>query len=307
MKNKMKKKLKKLTIYILLTFLIYQICFNVILEFRLVKNNEDFIKCLLQDSNYYDLYEKKENNLLNKVLNSLFGVDDPLVILKNNFHLNADITPKMTLVSNQEKKEAEVYIYNTHQKEAYAGNGLKEYNITPGVLMASYLLQAKLAEQNITAQILENDITEYMNLNNMNYANSYKASRVFLENALKENPNYKLIIDLHRDSLPKDKSTVVIDKKNYAKISFVVGKEHKNANINLDTTTKLNNMIKAKYPTLTRGIIEKSGENVNGIYNQDLSGKVILIEIGGPENTIDEVLNTISVLAPIMEEYINGK
>lgn len=307
MKNKVKKKLKKLTLYIIITFLVYQICFNVILEFRLVNNNEDFIKCLIADSNYYNLYEKKENNLFNKLFDSLLGIDDPLVILENNFHLNADITPKMTLVSNKIEKKPEVYIYNTHQKEEYSGKGLKEYNITPGVLMASYLLQAKLLEENINSVILENDIIEYMNLNNMNYASSYKASRVFLENALKENPNYKLIIDLHRDSLPKEKSTVLIDNKNYAKISFVVGKEHKNASANLYTATTLNNMIKEKYPTLTKGILEKSGKNVNGIYNQDLSEKIVLIEIGGPENTIDEVLNTISIIAPIMGEYIYGK
>jgi len=307
MKKKIKKIVKRFTMYGLLTFLLYQICFNVILEFRLVNNNEEFIKCLLEDSNYYSLYEKKENNILNKIFSSLLGIDDPLVILENSFHLNADISPKMTLVSNKIEKEPEVYIYNTHQKEEYAGEGLKEYNITPGVFMASYLLKAKLAEEDVSAVILENDIIEYMNLNNMNYASSYKASRVFLENALKENPNYKLIIDLHRDSLSKDKSTVTINNKNYAKISFVVGKEHKNASANLANVTQLNNMIKEKYPTLTRGILEKSGENVNGIYNQDLSDKAILIEIGGPENTIDEVLNTISIIVPIMGEYINGK
>lgn len=305
--KKRKKKILKCLLYVFIAFLTYEICFNVILEFKLARNNEDFIKYLLADSNYYTLYEKKSNNLFNKIINLVFNINDPLVILEDNFHVNAEITPKMKLMSNKKQKKPEVYIYNTHQKEAYAGKGLKEYNITPGVLMASYLMQAKLGEKDINALVLEDDITEYMNLNNMNYASSYKASRNFVSNAIKANPNLKLILDIHRDSISKDKSTVSINGKSYAKIIFVVGKEHKNANANLANATKLNNMIKAKYPTLTRGVLEKSGKNVNGIYNQDLSDKAMLLEIGGPDNTIDEVLNTINAIAPIIGEYINEK
>ena len=302
-----KKKVFKLFLYVFLAYLTYQVCFNVILEFKLVRSNEDFIKALLADSNYYNLYEKKTNNFFNKAFKLVFNVDDPLVILQDSFHVEADNTPKMSLMSNKVEAKPTVYIYNTHQKEAYAGTGLKEYNITPGVLMASYLLQAKLAEKDIKALVLEDDLSEYMNLNNMNHAQSYKASRVFVNNAIKANPDLKLVIDLHRDSLKKEKSTVSIDGKNYANIVFVVGKEHKNAAINLANATKLNDMIKAKYPTLTRGILEKSGENVNGIYNQDLSDKSMLLEVGAQENTIDEVLNTINALAPIIEEYVSGK
>lgn len=306
MKKGKKKFCLKLCLYSFIAFLTYQICFNVILEFKLVRSNEDFIKCLLADSNYYTLYEKKTDNFLNKVFNLIFNIDDPLVILEDSFHMNAEVTPKMKLMSNKVEKKPEVFIYNTHQKEAYSGKGLKEYNITPGVLMASYLFQAKLAEIDINTIVLEDDITEYMNLNNMNYASSYKASRVFASNVIKENPDLKLIIDLHRDSISKEKSTVTIDGKNYAKIVFVVGKDHKNASINLEKANKLNNMIKAKYPSLTRGVLEKGGKGVNGIYNQDLSDKVMLIEMGSEGNTIDEVLNTVSVLAPIIKEYVNG-
>ena len=67
----------------------------------------------------------------------------------------------------------------------------------------------------------------------------------------------------------------------------------------------INEKKKQKYPTLTRGIINKGGEGSNGIYNQDLNPNIILIEIGAQENTIDEVLNTIDLLAPIIGEYIN--
>ena len=110
---------------------------------------------------------------------------------------------------------------------------------------------------------------------------------------------------MHRDALPKDKSTVIINNKSCAKISFVIGVDHNNYEQNLNVANKINDKIKQKYPTLTRGIINKGGEGSNGIYNQDLNPNIILIEIGAQENTIDEVLNTIDLLAPIIGEYIN--
>ena len=67
-----------------------------------------------------------------------------------------------------------------------------------------------------------------------------------------------------------------------------------------------NNIANKYYPGLSRGIYKKEGVNVNGIYNQDISSNVILIELGGVYNNIDEVLNTTEALANILSYYING-
>lgn len=88
---------------------------------------------------------------------------------------------------------------------------------------------------------------------------------------------------------------------------FVVGLEHDNYINNLENMNHLNDMIKEKYPTLTRGVLQKEGKNVNGIYNQDLGSNIMLIEIGGNYNNIEEVLNTIDLISPIIGEYINEK
>ena len=55
---------------------------------------------------------------------------------------------------------------------------------------------------------------------------------------------------------------------------------------------KINNQLNEKYPGLSKGIYKKEGTGVNGVYNQDFSPYTILVEMGGPENTVDEVLNT---------------
>ena len=306
-----KRKFKfRIIVYGLIMFLGYELSFNIIMNLKLVNNNEDFIKALIIDSNYHLLYEKKSSDIFTKLFSKVLNVNKPVSILENTLHFtpNENLTyvnnPKLEEVEKLEVPQA-VYIYNTHQSEAYSGDALEGYNIKPGVMMASYIMQEKLAKNGIKADVMEDNITDYLNLNNMNYSKSYEASRKFLTEALSKYKDYKLIIDLHRDSLPKDKSTVIINNKSCAKISFVVGLDHKNSNQNMETANKLNEKIKIKYPTLTRGIISKGGAGSNGIYNQDLSPNIVLIEIGGPENTIDEVLNTIELIAPIIGEYIN--
>ena len=153
---------------------------------------------------------------------------------------------------------------------------------------------------------MEDNLIDYMNINNMNHAKSYIASRIFLEETIKNNKNLKLIIDIHRDSLPKEKSTVIINNKSCAKILFVIGEEYETYKNNLDMTNKINEKIKEKYPELTRGIITKGGIGNNGVYNQDLNDKITLMELGADKNTIEEVNNTIDLIGPIIGEYING-
>ena len=307
-----KRKFKfRLILYAFIMFLGYELSFNLIMNLKLVNSNEDFIKALIIDSNYHLLYEKKADDIFSKIFSKIIDVNKPVSILENTFHFKPNEAP-MAYVKNPKLEKVQslnvnpsVYIYNTHQSEAYAGEALEGYNIKPGVMMASYLLQEKLADQNIKAEIMEDNITDYLNLNNMKYSKSYSASRQFLQDALNKYSDYKLIIDLHRDSISKEKSTTIINNKSCVKISFVVGKDHTGYEANLNKVTQLNNKIKDKYPELTRGIITKGGAGSNGIYNQDLSPNIILIAMGGPENTTDEVLNTIDLLAPIIGEYIN--
>ena len=100
------------------------------------------------------------------------------------------------------------------------------------------------------------------------------------------------------------KRTIIINDKTYARILFVVGLEHKNYQSNLDLANKLNSLFNEHYQGLSRGVLKKEGQNVNGIYNQDLSNNSILIELGGVDNNINEVLNTINAISDILEKYI---
>ena len=88
---------------------------------------------------------------------------------------------------------------------------------------------------------------------------------------------------------------------------FVIGKDHPNWQYNNNLANALNNLVNIYYNGLSRGVIGKSGINVNGIYNQDISPNCILIEVGGVDNNIEEVNNTMDAIADILSNYIKER
>lgn len=88
---------------------------------------------------------------------------------------------------------------------------------------------------------------------------------------------------------------------NYAKVLFIVGGEHANHPSNLDLAKRLFTRLEQQVPGISRGISVKSGTGVDGIYNQDLHPKSLLIELGGIENTQAEVEATIREIATAFE------
>ena len=314
MKKKIRRKVLKFLILTVFFLSIYITLDNI----KLYNSNDTFLEDMLLSSNYYTKYEKKRpiENIVNKIYQ--ISLKEPITLIKKSLYnsyfedeeYNIDELSKTTKYiedPNPSKVlEPIVYIYNSHQLENYDSSNYEVYNITPNVMMASYMLKEKLNEYNIPTIAEDANITEYMNLNNWNYNYSYLASRYFIEEKIKEYPSIKYFIDLHRDSIKKNYSTININDKNYAKVLFVVGLEHQDASYNLEFAKTINNKILEKYPSLTRGVITKQGPGVNGIYNQDISHNSMLIEIGGYENKIEEVSNTIEVLSEVLKEIING-
>lgn len=322
-----KRRLKRSILIGLFIFIViictYQMIIGILMNIKLKSSNEEFLKSLLNDSNHYLAYSKSPKNYFNYFIKLISNIDlkKPTTILENNIKVDNKNMKLMYTASDDEyslnssyiedtKEEViedpSVYIYNTHQLEEYNSTNLEEYNIRPNVLMASYILREYLNKNNIKTIVETADITDFLNVNGWSYSNSYKASRYYLDEAIKKHNNLKLIIDLHRDSITYNLSTTTIENKKYAKVLFVVGLDHENYEANLALASKLNSLINSKYPTLSRGILKKSGKGVNGIYNQDASKNVVLIECGGYQNSIDEVMNTMIALSDVIKEYLGG-
>ncbi|MBQ2409525.1 MAG: stage II sporulation protein P [Bacilli bacterium] len=296
-------------IFIFLTIMSFFFGIKLFLQIRLFKSNEEFILSMLETPDYHS----------KNVINYIFNVDikKPVSLIENMLNYKNDENYDYEVLStiskhikndiNNEVEQPRVYIYNSHQLENYSNSNFEVYNITPNVMVASYLLKEKLEENNINALVEEADFNDYIKQNNWDYNYSYKASRYYLDNAIKKYSSLEYFIDVHRDAIKHEDSTVIIGDKSYAKVLFVVGLENPNYEKNLNLVNNINNSINSKYPGLSRGIVKKSGPNVNGVYNQDVSPNAILIEIGGYENKIDEVYNTVLILSQILGEIINEK
>ena len=318
-KAKKRRKFPKLLVSLILILLVYSFTTKILFSMKLKSSNEEFITAMLNDANHHVIYDNQSKNYVGKILKYILNFDlkNPKSILNTFFKYetknesnDADETEDDYLtqyISDPDSavvSDPIVYIYNTHQLESYNLDNYAEYNITPNVQMAAYLLKGLLNKANISTLVETANINDFLSLNGWNYASSYKASRYYLEEAIKQNPNLQLIIDLHRDSISREKSTITINDKNYAKVLFVVGTDYEGYENNLSLANTLNNMINSKYAGLSRGVITKGGAGVNGVYNQDLSNKIVLIECGGNENTIDEVMNTMLVLNEVIKEYL---
>ncbi len=200
-----------------------------------------------------------------------------------------------------------VYLYNTHQLEEYNLESVYDYSVKPNVLIASYILKEKLNDKGIKTIVETNNIKEYLNNNNLSYNMSYHASEYFARLRTIENPSIKYLIDIHRDSAKYNTTYINIDGIPYAKVMLLTGFEHTKKENNIGFAEKLNNLIDELYPGLSRGVIINDSEPVNGVYNQNLSGKSVLIEVGGVDNKLEEVNNTMEALSNVIKKYIEGE
>ncbi len=317
LKNKKRKLItpKRILFYSCIVFTIsaFVITLNT-LTFKFSIDNDEFIKYILYASNHNIDYKYDYKKLSNRIVQFLTNVtfDSPSSILANNYKglteeeesLNSEYIEDP--FEDQEILAPKVYIYNTHQLEEYKKSSNNEYNVTPNVLMAAYILREKLNSLSIPTIVEETEINEILKINAWKYYKSYDVTRMLIEQARKDYSSLNYFIDLHRDSVSHNKTYIKIKGKDYAKILFIVGLENKNYKENLKFTEGLNDLIEQKYPGLSRGIYKKQGEGVNGVYNQDIDKHVILIELGGVDNTIDEVTNTIDALSDVFFDYIGG-
>ncbi|WP_050182614.1 stage II sporulation protein P [Domibacillus robiginosus] len=210
-----------------------------------------------------------------------------------------------------EIKEKRFYVYQTHSWESYLPLlGLegdpdvnKAVDSKTNIILVGDMLTKELEKNGLGAIHDKTDMGQTLKEKGWKTPRSYKASREIVQDAVANNNELSYFIDLHRDSLRKEHTTVTINDKSYAKVVFVVGKNNQHFEKNLKVVNDLHEILQKKYPELSRGVIGKSGKGVDGVYNQDLSQRSILIEIGGIDNNMNELKNTAEALAKVISEY----
>lgn len=139
-------------------------------------------------------------------------------------------------------------------------------------------------------------------VSNYSYNYSYKYSRETVKQAMAENGKLQYFIDIHRDSQRHDKTTTTIDGLNYAQVYFIIGHGNENWRENERFASSIHDRLEQAYPGISRGIWGKTSSQGNGEYNQSLSPNSVLIEIGGIDNSEEELVRTAKLLAGILAD-----
>lgn len=197
-----------------------------------------------------------------------------------------------------------IYIYNTFQTDKYKSNYYNSYNINSVITQADLILQEYLKLEGINAMVELESVAKVLKDNNIMYANSYKGSRILLENAKKDNSTLKYFLDIQMSDYERSVTTISIDDISYAKILFVVGTDNINYETNQRLANLLNEILLKENKEISRGVSLRGGSGYQGVYNQDFDVNALLIQVGGKENSIDEVNRTMRILAKVLKKYM---
>lgn len=214
--------------------------------------------------------------------------------------------------STQVITEPEVLIYHTHNRESF----LPDINKTDvkdawdekiNVTLVGDKLKLSLEENGIGVKHDKTDISNILLEKGLPFSDSYMVYRETLEAIYNQNKSLKIAFDVHRDSLVDSaKTTVRIKEKDYARIYFVLSGSHNNYKQNEQFAILLQEKMEHEYPGITRGVRISKGPQ-QSTYNQDLFNRSIIVEVGGPKNSLEEVNSTMEAFSEIMTEVITNK
>ncbi|WP_314303904.1 stage II sporulation protein P [Brevibacillus parabrevis] len=203
-----------------------------------------------------------------------------------------------------------VYIYHTHNRESWRnvarntqGSSVDdpEINITLVGKRLGEILQGKGIPSMVNQDDFAQKLAEQKKSYSMSYTESYKAVAA----AATTSPNLKYIFDIHRDSdEPRSKVAITINGKTYSRMLFVIGSANPSYLENKKLADALHARLEAYYPGLSRGVILKSKNEGNGVYNQSISTGSLLLEFGGTNNTLEECYNTAEAFADVLVNYM---
>ncbi|SHI33941.1 stage II sporulation protein P [Desulfofundulus thermosubterraneus] len=193
-----------------------------------------------------------------------------------------------------------VAIYHTHTGETYT--------LTDGVARLEGKEGGVVKVGEIIRQELESkygiSTLHIKKIHDRQYNSSYMESEKTVRELLKEEPQLKVLLDVHRDAgKPRRDCLVKVKDMEVAPILFVVGSDARAPfptwRQNEQFARQLAAALDKKYPGLCRGVRVKEGR-----YNQFLHPRALLVEIGSTNNTTDEALAAARLFAGVLGEEV---
>lgn len=214
-----------------------------------------------------------------------------------------------------DKSKPAILIFHSHTSEGYELTENAKYYEDETFRSNNELLNVVRVGTEITNYLEKSGYTVIHDktIHDDSYNDSYPHSRKTLESILKENPQIKLVIDIHRDSIDlengsKIRPVSVINGKKAAQMMIIAGAEEGKITdfpdweYNLRFAVQLQKKCEDMYPGIMRPLLFTQKK-----YNMDITRFSLLIEMGSEVNTLEEACYSgrllASVLASFMDEY----
>lgn len=200
----------------------------------------------------------------------------------------------------KDDSDPRVLILHTHATESYLPVDSGNYHTRDEentVRDVGNVLEKTLESKGISV-IHDKTLHDYPSYNE-SYYRSYETALKILE----QNPTIECVIDLHRDAIASEDpaATLMINGKTCARYSYVVGTPAETYESNANFVSELNKTAVSKYSGFTGAVLERGYR-----YNQDLSNKYLLLEIGFNRNQIEDCRNTAEIFGNILADTLKN-
>jgi len=105
------------------------------------------------------------------------------------------------------------------------------------------------------------------------------------------------LVNVHWDAVPANVYATKVDNEQVTRVKLVVGKQNPHMNSNLEFAKKIKAYMDEKCPGLSAGIFMGKGN-----YNQDLSPRSILVEVGAHTNSKEDARKGAEMLAQVLPD-----
>lgn len=194
---------------------------------------------------------------------------------------------------DKDKDQSRIGIYHTHGAESYVpSDGTDTIDEGGGILEVGESFTRALEEKGFEVNHIREPHTPHD-------AGAYQRSRRTAEELLTEGD--QIIFDVHRDAVPPEEYEKKVDGEEVTRILLVVGQQNQNADSNRDFAATLKKIADKQHPGLIKGILGAQGN-----YNQDLTPRAILLEVGAHENNREDAERAVALFADAVDTYASG-
>lgn len=202
-----------------------------------------------------------------------------------------------------------ILIFHTHTCESYTPTETSKYNQTGNFRTTDLNFSVARVGTELQNQLKSYGYNVIHNTTYHDYPSyngSYGNSLATVQNLLKTNKDFDVVIDVHRDAIADSTyaPTVKIGDEYVAQLMFVIGTngsglEHDNWVQNLKFAIKVQEKANEMYPGLFKPMIVR-----NSRYNQNVSKAASIIEVGATGNTLEQSNTSMKYLAKVLSEVM---